>query len=201
MDESQKNANDILIYINNINTDIQYLYNLKNIMTEASIKGVIIGDILSGLDNQVLDLHSKMQKINNDIHDSLQKLIVVEEQVKKDDSKIVFESTMQDVDKFKVVYDRLIMDKLELENIQQMIHQWNTNNSVFIDDMSVQTLKDTINNSLQTFNDEIKNCAEEARLYTQIILEQLPSTATTFTETTVNHTGVSSTDTSINIST
>ena len=201
MDESQKNANDILIYINNINTDIQYLYNLKNIMTEASIKGVIIGDILSGLDNQVLDLNSKMQKINNDIHDSLQKLIVVEEQVKKDDSKIVFDPTMLNVDKFKLVYDRLIMDKLELENIQQMIHQWNTNNSVFIDDMSVQTLKDTINNSLQTFNDEIKNCAEEARLYTQIILDYLPSTSDLPTDTTIHHTSVLPTDTNVNNST
>ena len=62
--EVQKNAEDILMYVNNINKDILYLDNLKNIMNEAHIRGVVIGDVLSGLDNQVLDLHSKMQKIN-----------------------------------------------------------------------------------------------------------------------------------------
>ena len=172
--QSKQNANAILSCLNNIKNDIQYLGNLKDIMVEAENKGVNVGDVNKNLENQVNELNGKIQKIGNDIHHSLNKLVNVEETIKKDDTKLEFDDNMSNADKFQLVYDRLVSDKQSLSDIENKVNEWNSNNALSIDGSSVQSLKNNIDDALFVFNDEVEEVAKEAQNYSQIVLEEDP---------------------------
>tara|TARA_Y100000816_G_C26105138_1_gene586962 strand:+ start:3211 stop:3870 length:660 start_codon:yes stop_codon:yes gene_type:complete len=174
MNESYNNAQAIVSYLTNIDNDVQYINNLKNTIMEAQNMGVNVGDAEQNLTQQIDDLNQKKQKIDVDINESLNKLIQLEENIKKDDTKLVFHDTatampMSNSDKFMMVYDRLMLDKQSLDAIMTQINQWNNNNSLTIDVMSVENLKNSIHDALVMFNDEIKMIAEEAKQYSEIV--------------------------------
>ena len=83
MNESYNNAQAIVSYLTNIDNDVQYINNLKNTIMEAQNMGVNVGNAEQNLTQQIDDLNQKKQKIDVDINESLNKLIQLEENIKK----------------------------------------------------------------------------------------------------------------------
>ena len=130
---AQANASVISANIDDIRNDIGYIDTLTLSLRQAQSAGVQVGDVLQNLDNQKIDLHAKIIKIGNDIDLALQKLVHLEESIKKDDTKLVLTQDMLIADKFKLVYDRLMEDEQSLSLICSQIENWNNNNAVTID--------------------------------------------------------------------
>lgn len=191
--DSYDNTKMILSHLNNLKNDISFINSLKDTLVNAKMMGVQVGDSEQKLDEQVSDLQSKIVKIETDIDESLQKLIVLEESIKKNDTKLVFHDTVTNTtisnsDKFVMIENRLMSDKHHLDTILHQINDWNMNNSISIDDTSVISLKRNIDTSLDNFNDEVKLIAEEAHNYSQIITtEHAPIVSIVDTTSTTDH--------------
>ena len=163
-DDAQK----VLLCILDIKKDIHYLKSLRNTIEYAKIQGINIGNIIEEIDNKINNSEENIKKIELSINNSLTNFIKTEETIKKDTDKIVFEDSMSNSDKFKLVYQRIILDKQILQDIQDKIEQWNENNLLIIDGSYIKNIRERIDNSIQKFGKEIRECLKEAQQYSKI---------------------------------
>lgn len=73
-----------------------------------------------------------------------------------------------------MVYDRLQIDKQNLQNILDKIDEWNNEHQLMIDNTPVTDLMQQIDEALNNFNTQVADIAEEVRQYSEIVKENIP---------------------------
>ena len=174
---TQKNADVIAVSISDIREDIAFIDDLKRTCETAKSRGVRMGTVTEELEEQRAALLGKINTIDQQIHDALYDLVLVEQSIRKKDSRLDLSFYPENSDKFKLVYDRLSSDRASLDHIVVKIGEWNIDNNLSIDDSSVKNLRDDIDNALDSFDTSVSDCAEDARNYAKIVDDTVSSPA------------------------
>ena len=165
----ETNANEILVATQNITRDISYLQSLEDTVTKANSRGVDVGTVKDTLKGQMSDLNGKLTQIGADLDQKLKTLTDLDKRISKSDAALVIDDSMEPVEVFRLVYARLQGDKATLQGILDQIKGWNTEHDLVVDDASVVDLMSDIDSTLEKFNKQITQIAEQARGYANLV--------------------------------
>lgn len=148
----------ILDSFNQMKTDVSELESLKEMISDASKKGVNVGDITDALQEHIDEINSKVKVLEDEISTKIDTLVDVKNVVENFQKTLIdLPENPSNLERFEQIHLSLQTDKHNLEEIVEKINNWNEDNYV----------------ARKCFNLQINDISEKSKEYCDSIKDKL----------------------------
>lgn len=162
---------EILCYVTNIETDIEYVQELQRINHRARQRGVDIGNVEDACRRQIDELTSKHTRVLQALLGSIQSLVVLD---RSTPTSTDVEDVREDVDilrAFRNAHSAIKKDKQALLAMKTQINTWNTEHHLTIVVTELQQLVTTIDTTYDQIVSDLSELVHTSREYANQIQE------------------------------